>query len=224
MGIDSKHACRFGYLKSEQWQTVRMEALAREHAYRFVYLKSEQWQTVRIEALAREKGCCQICKEFSASNDAHHVEYPESVWNTKQDNLVILCRGCHDLIHALLDAHELKTHTKLQFYKICTAMIKWKMARQEWANETVVKPPDKKLKHLGMDRCFKCQRVVSRLIDYKFFSPIGGPSKYRKRLCDDCVENAKEFLENYPDKDAKNYTIYDAWKKTPPPYKAKPSC
>jgi predicted HNH restriction endonuclease len=31
--------------------------------YREIYLKSEQWQTVRIEALAREKWCCQICKE-----------------------------------------------------------------------------------------------------------------------------------------------------------------
>jgi len=67
-----------------------------KHAYRFVYLKSEKWQNVRIEALAREGGKCQICGEESISNDAHHVWYPESIWETRSENLVILCRPCHE--------------------------------------------------------------------------------------------------------------------------------
>lgn len=73
-----------------------------KHAYRFEYLKSEQWQNVRLEALVREGGKCQICAEESISNDAHHIWYPESIWDTTTENLVILCRPCHDLLHSLV--------------------------------------------------------------------------------------------------------------------------
>lgn len=73
-----------------------------KHAYRFGYLKSEQWSNVRIEALAREKGRCQICTEESISNDAHHIWYPENIYETREFNLVILCRICHDLVHTLM--------------------------------------------------------------------------------------------------------------------------
>lgn len=72
-----------------------------KHAYRFQYLKSDCWKLVRLEALVREGGKCQICGEESISNDAHHIWYPESVWDTTQENLVVLCRPCHDLLHAL---------------------------------------------------------------------------------------------------------------------------
>jgi hypothetical protein len=73
-----------------------------KHSYRFVYLKSEQWKTVRLEALVREGGRCQICGEESISNDAHHIWYPENIYETTEANLVILCRACHDFTHAML--------------------------------------------------------------------------------------------------------------------------
>jgi len=73
-----------------------------KHAYRFNYLKSETWQAVRLEALAREGGKCQVCGLESVFNDAHHVWYPASVWDTTEEHLVILCRPCHDLLHALM--------------------------------------------------------------------------------------------------------------------------
>lgn len=71
------------------------------HAYRFGYLKSEQWQRVRLDALVREKGKCQICGEESISNDAHHIWYPESIYDTTERNLVILCRDCHQFLHTM---------------------------------------------------------------------------------------------------------------------------
>lgn len=73
-----------------------------KHAYRFKYLKSDQWQTVRLEALAREGGKCQVCGLESVFNDAHHIWYPASVWETTEEHLAILCRPCHELLHALL--------------------------------------------------------------------------------------------------------------------------
>jgi len=72
-----------------------------KHAYRFGYLKSEAWSNVRLEALAREKGKCQICDEESISNDAHHIWYPGNIYETEERHLVILCRACHDFIHAM---------------------------------------------------------------------------------------------------------------------------
>lgn len=107
-----------------------------KHAYRFGYLKSEKWQNVRLEALAREKAKCQICDEESISNDAHHMWYPENVYETTEAHLVILCRPCHDFIHTMIPdcktsdeqagrEHWLKfanaikawRHQKLQFWK-----------------------------------------------------------------------------------------------------------
>lgn len=73
-----------------------------KHAYRFGYLKSEEWKTVRIEALAREGGKCQVCGEESIFNDAHHIWYPENVYETTEEHLAILCRPCHELLHALM--------------------------------------------------------------------------------------------------------------------------
>jgi len=73
-----------------------------KHAYRFVYLQSDAWQTVRLDALVREGGKCQICGSESISNDAHHIWYPESIWDTTPEHLAILCRACHDLLHAIV--------------------------------------------------------------------------------------------------------------------------
>lgn len=73
-----------------------------KHAYRFGYLKSEKWASVRLQALVRESGKCQICSEESIYNDAHHIWYPNDIYETAESHLVILCRPCHEFIHAIL--------------------------------------------------------------------------------------------------------------------------
>lgn len=45
---------------------------------------------------------CQICGDESISNDAHHLWYPENIYETTESHLVILCRPCHDFIHAMV--------------------------------------------------------------------------------------------------------------------------
>lgn len=72
-----------------------------KYAYRFGYLRSEKWQSVRLDTLVRESGKCQICGEESISNDAHHVWYPVNIYDTNSQHLVILCRDCHKLFHSL---------------------------------------------------------------------------------------------------------------------------
>lgn len=107
------------------------------HAYRFVYLKSEQWQNVRLEALAREKGKCQICGEESIHNDAHHVWYPKDIWQTKERQLVILCRVCHTFIHEITP--ECITDDFIEgsvmWSRFRGAIIKWRKANLRLLNE-----------------------------------------------------------------------------------------
>lgn len=106
------------------------------HHYRFKYLKSEEWQTVRIEAMAREKGKCQICGVQNLSNDAHHVWYPESIWDTKSTQLAILCRACHDFIHTMMP--ECKTNDEevglSNWLKFRNALMAWRAAK--WDTES----------------------------------------------------------------------------------------
>ena len=75
-------------------------AIQHVHAYRFGYLKSDKWKTVRLEAIVRDKGICQFCgKEVGPSADAHHIFYPKSFWKTHVCHLKTLCRECHDYVH-----------------------------------------------------------------------------------------------------------------------------
>ena len=73
-----------------------------KHAYRFQFLKSDKWKAVRLEALVREKGQCQICGEESVHNDAHHAWYPKNIWDTVEKQIVVLCRPCHTFVHAII--------------------------------------------------------------------------------------------------------------------------
>lgn len=102
-----------------------------KHAYRFGYLKSEQWKTVRLEALVREKAKCQICGEESISNDAHHIWYPENIYETKEKQLVVLCRTCHEFLHVMLP--ECKTDDegfgRAQWMKFRNAIVQWRISK-----------------------------------------------------------------------------------------------
>lgn len=97
----------------------------RKHEYRFKYLKSDEWKTVRSEALLREDACCQICGFRDLSNDAHHIAYPDSFWDTQPYHLVILCRPCHDLAHVLLGFDGDKDHCLRRFLEVSEAIKGW---------------------------------------------------------------------------------------------------
>lgn len=72
-----------------------------KHAYRFGFLKSEQWQTLRLICIATDEGKCVICGKYDESNDAHHLFYRHPWSLTKVDDLLTLCRKCHKDVHDL---------------------------------------------------------------------------------------------------------------------------
>jgi ribosomal protein L37AE/L43A len=115
-----------------------------KHSYRFGYLKSEKWQAVRLEALVREKAKCQICGEESISNDAHHVWYPKSIWDTTEMHLVVLCRSCHEFIHEMLP--ECKTDDeekgRQHWVKFRNAILAWRQSKTALFKVYPEVPPD----------------------------------------------------------------------------------
>lgn len=106
-------------------------SIASKHAYRFKFLKSEKWSNVRLEALAREGGKCEICKEESIHNDAHHIWYPKEIYDTKAHQLAVLCRPCHNFLHVMLP--ECKTNIEsdgiAQWLKYKNAIISWRLEK-----------------------------------------------------------------------------------------------
>jgi hypothetical protein len=74
-----------------------------KHAYRFGFLKSEEWKTVRIARLAKDKGKCVICGKEDLSNDCHHISYPDRWSFTTIEHIRTLCRRCHKEVHRLME-------------------------------------------------------------------------------------------------------------------------
>lgn len=61
------------------------------------YLSSIEWNILRAVVLSRDKHCCQHCN--STNNlEVHHITY-ENLGAEKLDQLVTVCRNCHQQIH-----------------------------------------------------------------------------------------------------------------------------
>ena len=106
-------------------------SISGKHSYRFGFLKSEKWKIVRLEALVRENSICQICGIRDLSNDAHHVWYPLDIYETKQEQLVVLCRACHTFVHEVMP--DCKTTNEQEgkriWEKFSNAVKNWKESR-----------------------------------------------------------------------------------------------
>lgn len=61
------------------------------------YLASPQWTQKRAEVLGRANGLCEICTQVA--NQVHHLHY-RNIGNEQADDLMAVCRECHELIHA----------------------------------------------------------------------------------------------------------------------------
>lgn len=156
-----------------------------KHSYRFGYLKSEHWQNVRIEALAREKARCQICGEESISNDAHHIWYAENAYDTRESQLVILCRPCHDFIHIMLP--ECKTNDEDEGYghwiRFSSAIAAW---RRNHANIFLPKQSPKELR-------IELERLRDELSDLKKAGLVPNAGQFTQK---DLNKSAVESIVN----------------------------
>jgi hypothetical protein len=62
-------------------------------------LKSDAWLEKRDEVLRRDRYACRCGRR---ADDVHHKTY-DRIFNEEMDDLVSICRGCHELEHGLRD-------------------------------------------------------------------------------------------------------------------------
>lgn len=91
------------YLNSFDLRGELQMSIAGKHFYRFKYLKSDHWQSLRLEKLANAGAKCCRCNHVDISNDVHHLNY-RNLYDVTLMDLVVLCRSCHEKIHETMDA------------------------------------------------------------------------------------------------------------------------
>lgn len=62
-------------------------------------LSPEQWDVVRKEAYARSHGRCMICGAAGRLEAHEQWSYDEVACVQKLENVVAVCRACHEVIH-----------------------------------------------------------------------------------------------------------------------------
>lgn len=108
-----------------------------KHAYRFGFLKSERWQNIRLECLARDRARCVVCGFEDISNDAHHIRYPKNGWQfTKRSDLRTLCRLCHEAAHEIIEDAE-TNGVKLNWGQIKSVIKLSRKNRGDWPNKPI---------------------------------------------------------------------------------------
>ena len=73
------------------------ELSAKQRAYR-KYLKTDHWESLRVAALQRDGGKCVICGS-DRNPHVHHTFYRERPELSLLEDLVTLCKRCHQYDH-----------------------------------------------------------------------------------------------------------------------------
>lgn len=65
------------------------------------YLDTIEWKTLTFQIYKRDNNRCRQCsKDLSKINgNVHHVNY-DNVYMEKLEDLVLVCKNCHQLIHS----------------------------------------------------------------------------------------------------------------------------
>jgi 5-methylcytosine-specific restriction endonuclease McrA len=93
-------------LHSEEQRLRRLARQARTAQLRkmpFVeYRKQPEWQVRRGQALTRARYRCQMGASHDATLDVHHRSY-ENYGDERPEDLVVLCRSCHQKFHGIVE-------------------------------------------------------------------------------------------------------------------------
>jgi hypothetical protein len=63
------------------------------------YLKSPLWKSIRANAIEHYGEVCGKCGDYG--NDVHHITYDRVGGQELLDDLQVLCRDCHEALHAI---------------------------------------------------------------------------------------------------------------------------
>ena len=62
------------------------------------YMASSQWRDIRLTVIKRDRYECQMCGIDGVPLEVHHITY-ERLGHEHYDDLVSLCRTCHQSVH-----------------------------------------------------------------------------------------------------------------------------
>lgn len=61
-------------------------------------LKDPRWQKKRLEIFQRDKFTCKKCGDKQTELQVHHLKYSGEPWEAKKEDLITLCKDCHQVI------------------------------------------------------------------------------------------------------------------------------
>lgn len=174
------------------------------HAYRFGYLQSEHWKNLRIQKLAECDARCHICNLRDLENDVHHIYYPPDLFKTRLHVLRVLCRKHHEMVHAYMDAnqkridaveagnewHEFRQHYDI--FKSACQSIENKMKLTGETCYTVFGVRLRDIKHL--DRLVPFRSMAGEELPREIRRARMRIAKFSKR--DGCMDQFRELLKS----------------------------
>jgi len=69
-----------------------------EYSSYYEYLRHPKFLAIKAEAQRRAGGSCEVCHK-QQDLEPHHIRYP--AWGTfdTPENIVMICRKCHCIVH-----------------------------------------------------------------------------------------------------------------------------
>jgi hypothetical protein len=89
------------------------------------YLKSPLWKSIRARAIKHYGEVCGKCGQYG--NDVHHLTYDRVGGEELIEDLQVLCRDCHEAIHAM----ERATRRQKKTRRGCTIEVLYSMLTNE---------------------------------------------------------------------------------------------
>lgn len=103
-------------IKLEFFKYAQSHFLRQLNYYNNVYLKSEEWRVKRNYIMSFYKEVCQKCNK--KATDVHHLTY-ERMFKEKFEDLIPLCRKCHEEEHHINDNLNIDERIKTITNKKC---------------------------------------------------------------------------------------------------------
>ena len=89
-------------------------SVSKGHGERYQNGRCKDFYNVKAYVLSRDGHTCQKCKSGKGKLHVHHIVFKSNGGGNSPDNLVVLCKGCHDKIHALKNGKADKASLELQ--------------------------------------------------------------------------------------------------------------
>lgn len=61
-------------------------------------LKDPRWQKKRLKILERDGWRCKLCYSTVKTLNVHHLKYNGKPWEADNDDLITLCKDCHEIV------------------------------------------------------------------------------------------------------------------------------